>query len=279
MTTPRDPSRADDRAPNGGRPWVGAVVMAAVVAVAAFVFLRQPGTNAAVARQTTGDAVPAASAPTPRERAADSAQHAIGATGGSQPVVESLEPEAARALALDGPVLSPSDPFPDTLQFDADYRARQARRCSDNAAAAVSSGGQGIGTAGLKHAGMVGDSLAFDGVARSTTSRAMVWRCTFSTRTGSVGQMTFTPADSVPGLVLEWNAIATLDDTVLRRCLVRAQSLFTDKTVLLRATGRRRDDQVRLVGVAEGGGVSVNWSCGATVRAGAIATLDARVGG
>jgi hypothetical protein len=91
--------------------------------------------------------------------------------------------------------------------------------------------------------------------------------------------MNFIPSDSVPGLVLEWNRVATLDDYILRRCIVRAQSLFEDKTVLPRAAGRRRDDQVRFQGVAEGGGVQVNWSCGVTVHGDSIVSLEAHAGG
>jgi hypothetical protein len=126
---------------------------------------------------------------------------------------------------------------------------------------------------------MAGDSLAFDGVARSTTGRAMVWRCTIATKAGDLGRMTFIPSDSVPGLVLEWNAVATLDDYILRRCIVRAQTLFEDKKVLPKAAGRRRDDQVRFQGVAEGGGVQMNWSCGVTVHGDSIVSLEARAGG
>ena len=107
----------------------------------------------------------------------------------------------------------------------------------------------------------------------------MVWRCTIATNPGSVGRMTFIPSDSVPGLVLEWNPVAVLDDYILRRCIVRAQSLFDDKKVLLRASGRRRDNQVRFNGVAEGGGVQMNWSCGVMVYGDSILSLAARIGG
>ena len=107
----------------------------------------------------------------------------------------------------------------------------------------------------------------------------MVWRCTIATKAGDLGRMTFIPSDSVPGLVLEWNAVATLDDYILRRCIVRAQPLFGDKKVLPRAAGRRRDDQVRFQGVAEGGGVQRNWSCGVTVRGDSIVSLEAHAGG
>jgi hypothetical protein len=91
--------------------------------------------------------------------------------------------------------------------------------------------------------------------------------------------MTFIPSDSVPGLVLEWNAVAKLDDYVLRRCIVRAQAQFDNKTVLPRAAGRRHDDEIRLQGVAEGGGVQMNWACAARVHGDSIVSIAARAGG
>jgi hypothetical protein len=36
---------------------------------------------------------------------------------------------------------------------------------------------------------------------------------------------------------------------------------------------------VRLNGVAEGGGVQMNWGCGVTVHADSIVSLAARIGG
>jgi hypothetical protein len=271
MTTPRGDTGSPARAPNGAARWVGFVIMGIVVVAAAFVFLRQPRPAAPVAEPNAAD-TQAVIPPAPADSSAIRSSIArIAADTG----------ERAAALALDiaPPTLSPADPFPDTLSLDADYRARQQRLCSERASADVSSGGQGTGASQVDHAGMAGDSLAFDGVARSSTGRAMVWRCTIGTQGYNVGRMWFHSADSVPGLVLQWNPVATLDDYVLRRCIVRAQSLYDDKKVLPRASGRRRDDHVRLVGVAEGNGISTNWNCSATVHGADIVTLDAHVGG
>lgn len=281
MTAPRDASETTTRRPNGRR-YVGEIVLGAAVLAGAFVFFRPHPTvadkrsAAEVSRDSVAEAS-RASVLAAQQAARDSlvATNAVRRGTGA----DSAEHNAAMALKMSGPVLSPETGFPDTLQFDAAYRARQSNLCLERASGDVSSGGQGTGAAALDHAGMAGDSLAFDGVARSTTGRAMVWRCTFSTKVGDIGRMMFTSADSVPGLVLAWNPIATLDDYVLRRCMVRAQKLLADKVVLPHASGRRRDDQVRLMGGAEGGGLSLNWSCGATVHGDGIVALDARIGG
>lgn len=274
MTSPGENAAAARRPPNGPPRWIGGVIMGVVVVVAAFVFLRPPAskTRGAV---TERDTATTAAASSPPLSPVDSTAVRAAIARADDPTERAM----AQALTMTPPTLSPTEPFPDTLSLDADYRARQQRLCTERASAEVSSGGQGTGASQVDHAGMAADSLAFDGVARSTTGRAMVWRCTIGTDAGSVGRMWFRSADSVPGLVLSWNPVATLDDYVLRRCIVRAQSLFSDKSVLPRASGRRRDDHVRLVGVAEGNGISMNWSCGVTVHGADIVTLDARVGG
>jgi hypothetical protein len=255
--------------------------MLVVVVLAGIVFFYKPfGFRTSRGTAADGATSPVATADSIARVRAESAAAAAKASIPQQPPAsEQAERDAARALPMSGPILSPTKPFPDTLSLDAAYRLRQQNLCVERAAGVVSSGGQGTGAARVDHAGMATDSLAFDGVARSTTGRAMVWRCTIATNPGSVGRMSFIPSDSVPGLVLEWNAVAAVDDYILRRCLVRAQALFDDKKVLLRASGRRRDDQVRFNGVAEGGGVQMNWSCGVTVHADSIVSLAARMGG
>lgn len=271
MTTPRDETKPTTPAPNGARRWPGFVIMAIVVVAAAFVFLRQPRPSAgSVEPAATDTQAVAAPAPVDSSATRSSIERIAADTG---------ERAAALALNVPAPTLSPTEPFPDTLSLDAEYRARQQRLCSERASAEVSSGGQGTGSSQVDHAGMAGDSLAFDGVARSSTGRAMVWRCTIGTLGYNVGRMSFHSADSVPGLVLEWNRVAALDDYVLRRCLVRAQTLYDDKAVLPRVSGRRRDDHVRLVGVAEGNGLSTNWNCAVTVHGSDIVSLDTHVGG
>jgi hypothetical protein len=276
-------SKARNSKPGGARRRGGEIVMLAVLVIAGIVFFYKPFgfgasvTSPAAAVRSTSPSVEAESIARAR---AESATAAANTAGHSSPSAsEQAERDAARALPMAAPTLSPTEPFPDTLSLDAAYRMRQQNLCVERAVGVVSSGGQGTGTARVDHAGMAADSLAFDGVARSTTGRAMVWRCTIATNAGSVGRMTFIPSDSVPGLVLQWNPVAVLDDYILRRCIVRAQALFDDKKVLLRASGRRRDDQVRFNGVAEGGGVQMNWGCGVTVHADSIVSLAARIGG
>jgi hypothetical protein len=70
---------------------------------------------------------------------------------------ELAEREAARALPLNGPLLSPTETFPDTVRLNAEYRMRQQKLCLERAEAVVSSGGQGTDTASVDHAGMAGD--------------------------------------------------------------------------------------------------------------------------
>lgn len=284
MTQPGGDRTEKARAPksDGPRGHAGEIVMLAVLVIAGVVFFYRPfgfgasGTPpATVAGPTSRDTAGVA-----LERAhAESARAAARAAATAPSATELAEREAARALPMSGPILSPTAPVPDTLSLDSLYRRREQNLCLTRASDVVSSGGQGTGEARVDHSGMAGDSLAFDGVARSTTGRAMVWRCTIATKAGDLGRMTFIPSDSVPGLVLEWNAVATLDDYILRRCIVRAQTLFEDKKVLPRVAGRRRDDQVRFQGVAEGDGVQMNWSCGVTVYGDGIVSLEARAGG
>lgn len=288
-------SQRDNRKPRSRR-YIGEIVMLTVVAVAAFVFFYQPHFGratprppapAAVQETTSGTpSAPATPAPPPTAVADSLARDSVRRQAGirpsgpdASPQVDAAERDAASKLSLAGPVLSTAITTTDTFALDSSYRARQQWLCVERAAGVVSSGGQGTGAAIVDHSGTAGDSLAFDGIARSTTGRAMVWRCTISATGRDVGRMTFTSADSVPGLVLLWDPVATLDDYVLRRCIVRAQSLFPAMSVLPRASGRRRDDQVRLLGVAEGGGLSTNWSCGVTVHGDRIVSLEARVGG
>ena len=276
-------SKAGNPESGGARGHVGEIVMLAVLVVAGIVFFYKPfgfgaaaATTATVADSSSRDTVSRALA----TAHADSARAAERSAVMSKPnETEAAEREAARVLPMSGPILSPTASVPDTLSLDALYQRREQNLCVARASDVVSSGGQGTGTARVDHSGMAGDSLAFDGVARSTTGRAMVWRCTIATKAGDLGRMTFIPSDSVPGLVLEWNAVATLDDYILRRCIVRAQTLFEDKKVLPRASGRRRDDKVRFLGVAEGGGLQMNWSCGVTVFGDSIVSLEARIGG
>jgi hypothetical protein len=276
-------SKGSNPKPGGARGHVGEIVMLAVLVIAGIVFFYSPfgfgateATPAKVADSTTRDTMRVAIA----RAHAESVRTAARAAATSVPAAtEQAEREAARALPMSGPIFSPTEPVPDTLSLDALYQRREQNLCLTRASDVVSSGGQGTGEARVDHSGMAGDSLAFDGVARSTTGRAMVWRCTIATKAGDLGRMTFIPSDSVPGLVLEWNAVAALDDYILRRCIVRAQPLFADKKVLPRAAGRRRDDQVRFQGVAEGGGVQMNWSCGVTVHGDSIVSLEAHAGG
>ena len=272
MTTPRQPDRTSGASPNGNPSWVGGVIMAIVVVVGGFVFMRPTSRTGGphIASPVSHDS----SSIVRREPAPTRSFFGIGPKPD-----DSADRAAARALTLPPPILSPTDTVPDTLQLDVDYRARQQRLCVERASGEVSAGGQGTGSATVDHIGMVNDSLAFDGAARSTTRRAMVWRCLIGTSGYTLGRMTFTSADSVPGLALTWNVIATLDDYVRRRCIVRAQALIPDKTVAPRMSGRRHDDTAHLVGVAEGGGVGLNWSCDATVRGNDVVSFSARVGG
>jgi hypothetical protein len=274
---------------------MGEIIMLAVVAVAAFVFFYQPHFGrttpqppAAVDPERATSGTSGAATPESQPKAVDDSlaresvrrQASIRPSGpDATPQLDAAERDAASKLSIAGPVLSPAIATADTFALDSSYRARQQWLCVERAAGVVSSGGQGTGAAIVDHIGTTGDSLAFDGIARSTTGRAMVWRCTIAATGRNVGRMSFTSADSVPGLVLLWDPVATLDDYVLRRCIVRAQSLFPAMSVLPRASGRRRDDQVRLLGVAEGGGLSTNWSCGVTVHGDRIVSLEARVGG
>ena len=285
MTQPGDDRASNARNPKtgGARRRGGEIVMLAVLVIAGLVFFYRPfgfGASATSSAAAGGSPSPVVAAESIARARAESVTAAANGRDSSSPSVsEQAERAAARALPMAAPILSPTAPFPDTLSLDAAYRMRQQSLCVERAVGVVSSGGQGTGTARVDHAGMAADSLAFDGAARSTTGRAMVWRCTIATNAGSVGRMTFIPSDSVPGLVLQWNPVAVLDDYILRRCIVRAQSLFDDKKVLLRASGRRRDNQVRFNGVAEGGGVQMNWGCGVTVYGDSIVSLAARIGG
>jgi hypothetical protein len=172
---------------------------------------------------------------------------------------------------------SPRRPLFTALPFTSEERDRELKKCIAQARNAVTWPGGGTGQASLVNTGIVGDSLAFVGVAVNLTSgRAIVWRCAIGNWDGRVGGTRFTALESIDGIDLEWSKVAAIDDDVLRRCVVKAHALFPGRRIPPYPSGIRRSDDFILDGVALGSdnGVIGQWQCHVRLRKGGVVSLE-----
>lgn len=187
-------------------------------------------------------------------------------------------PGAVSAASVRIPSLgrSPTRPIFGSLPFTDEERSRELNTCMGRARNAPTYPVDGVGEADLAHTGLVGDSLVFDGTAQNvTTGRRLVWRCAIGNWDGRVGGSRFKTLEAITGVPLEWNAIATIDDDVLRRCVVKAMDLFPGRDVPPFPLGGRRGDSVQFTGVATGtNGYRGDWKCDARLDQGRLASLD-----
>jgi hypothetical protein len=185
-------------------------------------------------------------------------------------------PVSAASVKIPSMGRSPTRPVFGSLPFTDEDRSRQLNMCMGRARNAPTYPVDGVGEADLAHTGVVGDSLVFDGTAQNvTTGRRLVWRCAIGNWDGRVGGSRFTTLEAINGVPLEWNAIATIDDDVLRKCVVKAMDLFPGREVPPFPLGGRRGDSIQLTGVATGAGnFRGDWKCDARLDQGRIASLD-----
>lgn len=176
---------------------------------------------------------------------------------------------------------SPTRPIFGSLPFTDAERTTQLNICMGRAKSASTYPEDGVGVAELAHTGTVGEALVFDGPAHNlTTGRQLVWRCKISNWDGRVGGMDFATLEGIGGVPLEWNAIAELDEEVLRRCVVGAQALYPGGEVPTPSNIGRRADSFQLIGDAKAqDGVWSKWACNVRLQQGAIASLDVAPGG
>lgn len=186
------------------------------------------------------------------------------------------EPVALGSVKIPSKGRSPTRPIFTALPFTDEERARELKVCMGRAKNAPTYPVDGVGEADLAHTGLVGDSLVFDGTAQNlTTGRRLVWRCAIGNWDGRVGGSRFTTLEAVNGVPLEWNAIAEIEDDLLRRCVAKAMDLFPGRDVPPYPLGMRRGDSVQFTGVATGaGGFRGDWQCDGRLEQGRIASLD-----
>ena len=186
------------------------------------------------------------------------------------------DPVSAASVKIPSKGRSPARPIFGSLPFTDEDRSRQLSICMGRARTAPTYPVDGVGEAELSHTGLVGDSLVFDGTAHNVTiGRRLVWRCAIADWDGRVGGMRFTTLEAINGVQLEWNAIASIDDDVLRGCVAKAMGLFPGREVPPFPLGMRRGDTVQFTGVAtSAGGFRGDWQCDARLDQGRIASLD-----
>ena len=220
---------------------------------AALVFIMRPATR---------NSVPTTPAPAP--------------TGVNASFTGPRAPVSVASVKIPSHGRSPARPIFGSLPFTDEDRSRQLGICMGRARTAPTYPVDGVGEADLAHTGLVGDSLVFDGTAQNTTTgRRLVWRCAIADWDGRVGGSRFTTLEAINGVPLEWNAIAAIDDDVLRQCVAKAMDLFPGRDVPPFPLGGRRSDSVQFTGVATGtGGFRGDWQCDAKLDQGRVASLD-----
>jgi hypothetical protein len=250
----RSPSVSPPRAERGLARY-GELLLLLLLAIAALVFVMQPAMRNA--KPAADDSIPTGRPTTGRMSSAS------GATQGGNVKVPSLG-------------RSPMRPIFGSLPFSDADRTRQLNICMARAKSAPTYPVDGVGVAELAHTGVVGEALVFDGPAHNlTTGRHLVWRCKIANWDGRVGGMDFSTLEGVSGLPLEWNAIAELDEEVLRRCVVGAHSLFPGSEVPPYSNTVRRADTFQLRGSAKApDGSYGEWQCNVQLQQGNVAALD-----
>jgi hypothetical protein len=238
----------------GGLARYGELLLLLVLAIAALVFVLQPAIR---------KAKPAGDAPNPRGTPAIGGTNS--ASGGA------ADPVKIKSLGR-----SPMPPIFGSLPFTDEERTQQLNVCMARAKSAPTYPVDGVGMAELAHTGIVGEALVFDGPAHNlTTGRHIVWRCKIANWDGRVGGMDFSILEGVSGLPLEWNAIAKLDEEILRRCVVGARALFPGSDVPAYSNGARRGDAFQLSGTAKAtDGSYQDWQCTVQLQQGTVAALD-----
>jgi hypothetical protein len=208
--------------------------------------------------------------PASREEVYDTSEVKLDSSTSSQQA-----PADAPPVSIPSKGKSPSRPLFRALPFSAEDRDRQLKICMARAQSAPTYPGGGTGAAQLLNMGLVGDTLVFDGSARNlTTGRKLVWRCGIADWDGRVGGMNFTTLEGIDGVDLEWGKIAAIDDEILRRCVVQAQSLYPGRKIPPYPLGGRRSDVFALDGVALGeNGVQGTWRCDIRLEKGKISYL------
>jgi hypothetical protein len=233
----------------------GELLLLLLLAITALVFVRQPGIRKA---KPAGDAPNSGGTP---------------AITGSNSASRDADGDVIKVPSLGR---SPMRPLFGSLPFTDEDRTRQLNICMARAKSAPTYPVDGVGVAELAHTGLVGEALVFDGPAHNlTTGRHIVWRCKIANWDGRVGGMDFSILEGITGVPLEWNAIAAVDEDILRRCVVEAKSLFPDSEVPAYSTSQRRGDTFQLRGSAKApDGSYGEWQCSVQLQQGTVASLN-----